>query len=798
MLYPEAIEDKIGFDKIRSILESACSSDLGVRYLDKMKFTDRFDQVKKRLEQANEFRFILTTQAPFPSTHYIDATPHLDKARVEGAFLEEEEFFDVKRSLETLFQCVDFFANTEEDEYPALKSLLDFINLDRGIVKSISRIIDDEGRMRDDASKELQQIRRLMLSEQTRLRKVLDGILRNARSQGYIPEDSSLTVRDGRMVIPVLAEYKRKVQGFVHDESSTGQTVYIEPTEVLEINNEIRDLGYRESREVVRILIQLTATLRPHIKALRGAYNFLGMIDFIRAKAKLAIQLNAVFPRLEKRRLIYWKEAVHPLLYLSNQKQRKKTIPLSLHLDDEQRILLISGPNAGGKSVSLKTVVLIQYMLQCGLLVPMQEDSAAGIFQSLFIDIGDEQSLENDLSTYSSHLTNMEFFLKFADKKTLLLIDEFGTGTEPEFGGPIAEAILEELNKKQVYGVITTHYANLKEYAESAGAIINGAMRFDSEQLAPTYELEIGKPGSSYALEIARKIGLPKHVLEKAKNKVGIDQVNYDQLLSSLEAEKEKYNKLLKGVEEKDKRLSNTTKVYEDLKDYLDHQKKEIVNQAKQEAQALLSEANQKIEATIRTIQEEKADKEKTRKARQELEEFKEKVEPVKRRPIMKPAGPKVIPGEIKAGDHVRITDSGATGEVIAIKGKAADLLIGDLRSNVKLNRLERLSKGAARQEKKKTSSNGKTMDIVNKRANFNTELDLRGKRAEEVIPLVNNFIDDALMFSISDMRILHGKGNGVLRGIVRDQLKKHPNVKKAKDEHIDRGGAGVTVVEMK
>ena len=798
MLYPKNLEEKIGFDTVRELIKSHCSSTLGTAYAERMNFSDDFSRISKLLAQTEEFRNILVQEESFPASNFIDVTAHLEKAKTAGAFLTEEEFHELQLSLDTIFRCLKFFEQDEEDEYPELKKLGSFISLDKNLLRSIGAIIDEKGHMRNNASKALQDLRRMIQSEQVRLRKVLDQIMRQARQQGFTPEDASLTVRGGRMVIPVLAEYKRRIKGFVHDESATGQTVFLEPAEVLDINNEIRDLEYREKREIVRILMSLTDQLRPHLRALRSAYNFLGMIDFIRAKARFALRLDASCPKLEKRNLMDWYRARHPLLQMSLEQQGREIVPLNVRLDDEQRILIISGPNAGGKSVCLKTVALLQYMLQCGMLIPIDDHSHAGIFKSIFIDIGDEQSLENDLSTYSSHLTNMDHFLRFADNRSLVLIDEFGTGTEPQFGGAIAEAILEQLNALQTYGIITTHYTNLKQYADEADGVINGAMRFDSEKLEPLFQLEIGKPGSSFALEIAQKIGLPKKVLGRAKEHIGVEKVEFDKMLSDLEVEKARFETQNRELIAKEKRLTKLSEEYEELKSYMENQRKQILNEAKQEAQRLLKDTNQQIEATIRSIKENKAEKEATRQARQNLENLKQQVKPdkVKAKP---PARVEKEEGEIREGDAVRVLDNGAIGEVISVKGKQAEILIGSLKSTIKLNRLEKISRKALKNTAADTkSASPKGLDINKKFSEFSTNLDIRGKRAEEALPTLQNFVDEASMFGMNELRIIHGKGNGILREVVRDYLYRHDRVAQAHDEHVERGGAGVTIVKLR
>ncbi len=801
MLYPkENIEQKTGFDKIRQHLKAGCSSSLGTAFVDKMQFTDDFQKISKLLYQTEEFRQILTSGEPFPGGNYINVLRHLDKAQVEEAFLTEDEFHELELSLDTIFKCLAFFEKTEESAYPYLKALSDFIHLDAGIIREIRKIIDEQGKVKNTASNALNQIRHAILSAQHRVRRTLDRILHTAKSSGYTPDEALITLRGGRMVIPVLAEHKRHIKGFIHDESATGQTVFLEPTEVLEINNELRDLEYQEKREVIRILKALTTFIRPHLPALRAAYQFLGMIDFIRAKAKFAIQLQAQLPLLEKAQVIDWYNARHPLLTLSLQQQGKSIMPLDIQINGDQRILVISGPNAGGKSVCLKTVALLQYMLQCGMLIPVSENSKAGIFQSIFIDIGDEQSLENDLSTYSSHLTNMHFFLKFADKKTLFLIDEFGVGTEPQFGGAIAQSILENLNEQRAFGVITTHYSNLKQFADSTPGIVNAAMVFDAEHLEPLYQLKIGKPGSSYALEIAHKIGLPTKVIEAAKTLIGEERVSFDQMLNELEADKKKYNELNQKVSQENRLLNKRVQEYEELKSFLEVQKKKIVEEAKEEARRLLSETNQQIEHTIRTIKESQADKQKTREVRKNLETFTKKVKPST--PAPKRPQPQLqerVSGPIVPGDYVLLSDRGAVGEVLSLKGDLAEISIGALKSNVKLTRLEKISRNTFKKISGDTGSSSyhSNIDLNQKLSGFSTNLDIRGKRAEEIFPIVENFVSEGNMFGFHELRIIHGKGDGILRKVVRDHLRQMKVVKAAHDEHVEHGGAGVTIVQL-
>ena len=830
MLYPQNIEIKLGFDKIRERLNELCVSTLGRNFVEKVRFSDNYDLIQKMIRQVDEMKNILQFEpTAFPSQNYLDVNYQLSKAAIEGAFLTEEEFFNVKLSLRTIQECLRFFDKKEPEEFPQLRELVGTAFLERNkddentkqvqapqlairsLLDSLDKIIDDRGKLKDNASSELQAIRKRMQNQENDLRKTLDRILKNARANGWISDDFSLTLRGGRMVIPIAAEHKRKIKGFVHDESDTGKTVFLEPTEALEANNEIRELESAEKREIVRILMELTNQMRPHVPILRKAYTFLGIIDFIRAKARLAIEVNGIAPLSLNSQVVDWKNAVHPLLFLSFKKQGKTVKPLTIVLNSENRILLVSGPNAGGKSITLKTLGLLQYMYQCGLLVPMAEHSTIGMFRNVFIDIGDEQSLENDLSTYSSHLTNMKYFLLNSDRKTLFLIDEFGTGTEPSLGGAIAESILEDINKSGAYGAINTHYTNLKTFADKTDGITNGAMRYDAEHLEPMYELEIGKPGSSFAIEIAYKIGLPKAIIDKSKQKIGNQQVSFEKLLKELEIERKVFAD--KNVENatKQRKLDQLLEQYTSLKTFLDNEKKTILNTAKLQAKELVKNANQKIEATIKDIREKGADKLATKEIRQELQDFQDglKVEKLvadkiissekndSEKEIIEKDVIEVIEGEITIGSLVRIKGQEALGEVIGMRGKDAEVAIGELKTTVKLNRLEKISRKEFKQ-KSAPKSKFVGVDMNDKMMNFSFNLDLRGKRGDEAIMEVDKFMNDALMLGQDELRIVHGKGDGILRTLIRNHLRGYKQVAKTQDEHADRGGAGVTLVSMR
>ena len=802
MLYPQTLEQKLGFDKLREWLREACISTLGQYYVDKIRFSDNFGMVEKLVSQTAEMKTILETGENFPSQNYIDVTAYLKRASIEGMLLTQTEFSDIKSSLETIKLCLRFFESQEPEAFPLLGEYAKTIRVEKQITDAIEKIIDARGQIRDSASPELARIRRQLITEQAGIRKKLDSILRSAKSSGWISDDVSLTIRNGRAVIPIAAEYKRRLKGFIHDESATGQTVFIEPTEVLESNNEIRELEYEERREINRILLQLTAQLRPFVPDLRKAYHFLGLLDFLRAKAKLALEMQAISPEFLNKQFVDWREARHPILHVSFQKAGKKVVPLTIEMNEKNRILIVSGPNAGGKSVALKTVGLIQYMFQCGLLVPMREDSSMGFFQNIFIDIGDEQSLENDLSTYSSHLTNMRHFLTLANKRTLFLIDEFGTGTEPGLGGAIAEAILEDLTKSGAYGMINTHYTNLKVLADKTPGLINAAMRFDGEHLEPLYQLEIGRPGSSFAFEIAFKIGLPNGVINRAKEKLGTQQVNFEKLLKELDIERRVFSEKNIELGIKERKLSKELSEYTKLKTNIETNEKKIVNEAKQKAKTLLADANQLIENTIREIKENKAEKEKTKTVRTKLEKY-TKTELIPEELPVEAVQEEIYEpeqGEIMPGNYVRIIGQSTIGEVLSIKGKDIEVRIGDLKSNIKLNRLEKVSsktyKAATGEKTVKTSSRG--VDLNERMLNFSFNLDIRGKRGEEALGVVDQFMDNAIMLGYDELRVVHGKGDGILRTLIRNHLKGYSQVASMVDEHADRGGAGVTIVKLR
>ncbi len=753
MIFPGEFELKVGFDGIRALVKEFCLGP-GRHCVDEMGFLDELPEIRSLLGQTEELRRILVSEENFPSQDYYDLTAELARIRTGGTYIEPENLTLLKLSLSSINQILDFFRKHAADMFPYLSSLSKEVSIDNELIPEIDRIIDDKSQVRDEASSALKKIRKERKTKLGAVEKKIAQSLKLARRSGWTPENAELTLRDGRLVIPLLSTHKRKIQGFVHDESATGQTVYLEPADVLETNNEIRELEYAERREVIRILTAFTDTVRPSAGELIQAYNFLGSIDFIRAKAMLATRINGILPAgISEKPGIQWKEAVHPLLYLAHLRQKKKVVPLSIELDGENRILVISGPNAGGKSVCLKTTGLLQYMFQCGILPSAKEESTFGIFRNIFIDIGDEQSLENDLSTYTSKLLNLKFFLEKLDEHSLFLIDEFGTGTDPALGGPIAEASLEEMNRKKAFGVVTTHYSNLKLLAGKVRGINNGAMLYDARKMKPLYLLKTGKPGSSFAFEIARQVGFPPEVLNAAAEKTGTSQLDFDRELQNLEAEKSELGKRSTEVKVADEFLNEMITKYQELSKELESSRKEILNKAKEEAKNILDQSNRLIEKTIKEIRESQAEKARTKEARQEVQELKTKIG-------------RDIDKEEKRDPKEKKPVTISIGQLITKPPRGPYQSFYD--------------------------------DLQQKLQQFELTLDLRGKRAEESHSLLQRYIDDAILLSIPEVRILHGKGNGILRQVTRDYLAGIKEVKKYADEALERGGAGVTVVNFR
>lgn len=829
MIYPEQYESKVGFDRIRELVKSHCLFEPGRERVDNMVFLTDPAEIARELDLVDEFMSIDKGVADFPVNHFIDNREALKKAVVEGTYMVEEEVFGLVKSIDSVRAILHFFKADEEEKYPTLQELCKPVKVFPYVQDRIAKVLNKHGKIKDNASPELNHIRRSQHDKQGAVSKKLNQLMSKAQREGWVDADAAPTYRNDRPVIPVMAGSKRKLGGLVHDESATGKTVFIEPAEVVELSNQIKELEYAERREIINILIALTADLRPYIPDLLGTQDFLSTIDFIRARALFARRIDACRPKLEAVQQFDWREARHPLLYLAHKAEQKEVVPLSFHLTKEDRILLISGPNAGGKSVCLKTIGLLQYMLQCGLLVSCKPESVFGLFAGIFIDIGDEQSIDNDLSTYSSHLLNMKFFLKHASSDTLVMIDEFGTGTEPMLGGAIAESILEQLNLSGTSGVITTHYTSLKHYATSSEGIINGAMLFDNQKMQPLYQLQVGKPGSSFAFEIARKIGLPEDVLESASGKVGQDHIDFDKHLREILRDKKYWEGKRQKIRQSEKKLEELMGRYEKELNESEKQRKVIVREAKQQADAMLLGANKKIEKTIREIREADAEKEKTKEVRKELESFKENIEVEKgqeekkvekrleeirkrgselesRRPDLRQRSKKSLAHkqvkedpEIHVGDMVRLRGQEAAGEVIELKGKKVIVAFGILKSTSKLDQLEKIQGEEAGRLKIKTKSKVKLgdWDVTNRRVSFRPDIDLRGKRADEAMGIVVDYIDEAIMVGARELRILHGKGNGILRQLIREYLHTMDLVEWYGDEEIQKGGAGITVVKL-
>jgi DNA mismatch repair protein MutS2 len=825
VIYPNNFESKIGFDRIRELAKKYCLFEPGRQLIDELGMLTDPDKLNLRLDQTEEFRKILTEGIDFPIDHFIDISRLLSKAHIEGTFLEEYEVFDLRRALDSVKAILNFLKNDDKNLYPALKIMASEVKLFPMVTDRINNLLNKNGKIKDNASRELQNIRHELLSKQAGISKRLSAILRKAQSEGWVEEDATLAIRNGRPVIPVPAANKRRISGYIHDESGTGKTAYVEPAEIVEANNELRELENAERREITKILIAFTDFVRPYIEELIIAHSFLASVDACRARAKLAVSLKAIRPPLVQNSQILWEQALHPLLLLSFREAGKEgeVVPLDIELNQKARILLISGPNAGGKSVCLKTVGLLQYMYQCGFLVPVKENSRFGIFESFFIDIGDEQSIENDLSTYSSHLLNMKFFLRNSNTKTLVLIDEFGTGTEPMIGGAIAEAVLENLNASGSFGIITTHYTNLKHFAASADGIVNGAMLFDTEKIRPIFKLAIGRPGSSFAFEIARKIGLPEEILQKAKDKVGQDHIDFDKHLRDIIRDKKYWENKRDRIRVSEKRLGGLVEQYD--KELSDSEKlrKRILQEAKLKASEILAGANKQIENTIREIREADADKLKTKEARQKLEDFRQEVEKIdqekdelqkklealkKREESLVSRQPKIIKKsvakekfdpEIVTGDFVMMTGQETPGQVLKISGKKYTVAFGNIQTSVKADKIGKISLEKYKELARKvtTVSDLGDWNIGERRLSFRPDIDLRGKRADDALQILSEFIDEAIMVQSRELRILHGKGNGILRELIRQQLKINKLVEWFGDEHIERGGSGITLVRL-
>ena len=841
MIYPSNFENKIQFSEIRSLLKGYCLCQLGKDKVDEMAFSGDVAVINTMLRQTREFRRLQEESDDFPLQFFFDMRESVKRIRLEGTHLEENEIFDLRRSLETIAAIVRFLDRGSDEgvyDYPTLHELTEGVLTFPEILRRIDQILDKYGKVKDSASPALADIRMQLHKAEGSVSRTLYSILRAAQSEGLVDKDVTPTVRDGRLVVPIAPGLKRKIKGIVHDESSTGKTVFVEPTEVVEANNRIRELEAEERREVVRILVDFTKLVRPYVNEIIYAYLLLAEIDFIRARAEFAVLVGGIEPEVQVAPVIDWISSRHPLLWLALKKQDKPVVPLDITLTRDRHILIISGPNAGGKSVCLKTVGLLQYMLQCGLSVPMSERSTVGVFKNLMIDIGDEQSIENDLSTYSSHLLNMKNMMRQANDGTLLLIDEFGTGTEPQIGGAMAEAVLNQFVKKQAWGVITTHYQNLKHYADSHDGIANGAMLYDRHEMRPLFQLAIGQPGSSFAIEIARKTGIPEEVIKEASEMVGSDYIQSDKYLQDIVRDKRYWENKRQNVHQREKELERTVARYEKEIADLEQSRKDILRKAKEQAEELLKESNKKIENAIREIRESQAEKEETKRIREELNEFKagvseidakanddliaKKIRQIQERKErhkkhkdekaererqaaakLREAASKAAKKEgrnLEVGDSVKIKGLSTVGKIESMDGKNATVIFGGMRTKMPASRLEYVDMAEAKKEDVAPVFNvsRETRETIdNRKLNFHQDLDVRGMRGDEALNAVMYFIDDACLVGMSRVRILHGKGNGILRQLIRQYLATVPSVTSFRDEHVQFGGAGITVVDI-
>lgn len=830
MIYPANFESKIGFDRIRALIAERCNTEAARAKLDEHRFSSRREVVENRIASADEMRTIIQMEHEFPNEEFCDLTALIAKVRVEGTFLDLEEAVLLARALRQVDAISRFIRSRERAVYPYLHRLTEDVISLEAIANHIDSLIDRFGQMRDSASDELYRIRRAIREREGQASKRLQQVLQAAKSAGIVEADATLSIRDGRAVIPVSAGNKRKLNGFVQGESATGKTVFIEPVEVVELNNELRELEYAERREIVRILSELTDRIRPEIDTIEASADYLATIDMLRAKGRFAAENGCVRPIVSLDGRMELRTARHPLLAIALAKEKKSVVPLDMVLNGEKRILVISGPNAGGKSVCLKTVGLLQYMFQCGFPIPCGENSELPLFESIFIDIGDEQSIDNDLSTYSSHLMNMKNMLSGASSRTLVLIDEFGTGTEPIMGGAIAEAILEQLVERGTYGVITTHYSNIKYFASNHEGVENGAMMFDVQNIRPLFRLEMGKPGSSFAVEIARKIGLPEQIIRTASEKAGSDHINIERQLREIARDRRYWEQKRDRIRIADRKVEELETSYAEQLSRIKAERQQIIREAKEEAQRLIADANRQIENTIRTIRESQAEKELTRLARKELDDVRERtardevaeaersarvdreMERIERRrqrrEERKAAGgksesaevvEKQIPRVIEVGTKVRIKNQDGVGEVQEVKGKKATVAFGHILTTVALDRLEAVSNAEyKRQTRPTTARTVVSVDVSQRKLNFKDNIDVRGMRAVDALEAVQSFIDDAIMVGIGSVSILHGKGTGALKEEIRRYLRTVPDVATAADEHADRGGAGITIVTFR
>ncbi|MDR1371846.1 MAG: Smr/MutS family protein [Dysgonamonadaceae bacterium] len=812
MIYPYNYEQKTGFDTIKLLVADLCLSQQGKEKAEEMSFSNNFLLIKTQLSQTDEFMTIILQEENFPADRLPDIRNALKKIQIEGAFISEKELFEIRQALNAINAVLTCLNNcNKRTPCPHLMQLAAGISQFPHQIKQIDGVIDRFGQILDQASGELALIRSQIANSTKSLSKAMAEILKKAQAESSAEKDVTPTMRDGRLVIPVLSAYKRKVRGIVHDESATGKTVFIEPQEIIEINNKIRELEGRQKREIIRILTEITDAMRPEISEIIKSYNFLAETDFIRAKATFAINTQSVMPDFENVQQLDWMSAIHPLLMISHKKQGKQVTPVDIKLDSVNRILLVSGPNAGGKSVLLKTAALLQYMLQSGMLIPVEKRSKTGIFTSLFIDIGDQQSIENDLSTYSSHLSSMKYMIENITPKTLIMIDEFGSGTEPRTGGAIAEAILQKFSDSKTFGIITTHYHNLKTFAgDSSNSVINGAMLYDTQTMQPLFKLETGYHGTSLAIEIARKTGLPDEIIKTAVEKAGHDYINLDQYLAGIMHDRQYWKQKCEQIAQHEKQLEQTKNEYNTLIQTHNQTKRKYLDDARKEAQKLLSDVNTQIEKTIRDIKESQAGKTQTQEARKTLETFRHEIHNDLSVSATQPSREEITPEvttnisppsqvDITVGSTVRLPGSHTTGTVINIKNNIYIIAFGAIKTKLRKDQIEPATESVTPRQSMymEPSSSSHADYIYNKKLHFKGELDIRGMRSDDALKTLVLYIDDAIQCTVPRVRILHGKGNGTLRDVVRTYLKTVEYITNFQDEDVQFGGTGITVVEF-
>ena len=817
MIYPENFESKIGFDTVRRMVAAKCCSPLGTALVEEMSFSADFAEVERRLGRVEEFRRIITDGEDFPSGSIKDVTERLRSIKADGTYLTGAELVDLATSLATMASIEAFFRTRRNEEgvsqYPLLDEIAADLKLFPALSKAIDRIVDRWGGIKDTASPELADIRRNIARMGGSINSAMKRVISAAVRDGLLDPDVSASVRDGRLVIPVSPMNKRRIPGIVHDESASGKTVFIEPAEVVEANNRLRELQLEEHREEVRVLVAMAAELRPYLGELADSFGLLGLFDFIRAKAQWAVEIEASMPSLSKGPEMEWYHACHPVLRERLISKGKEIVPLNITLTPEKRILVVSGPNAGGKSVTLKTVAIVQYMAQCGLLPALYDNSHMGIFSNIFIDIGDDQSIEDDLSTYSSHLRNMKLFLNRGNARTLFLIDEFGAGTEPQIGGAIAQAVLYEFNSKKMWGVVTTHFQNLKQFAGETPGLVNGSMLYERREMRPLFALSIGQPGSSFAIEIARNTGLPDSIIKAAGEIVGSDYLNLDKYLLDIARDRRYWENKRQQIKQKEKKIEDALERYENDAETLRAKRREILEEARQEAKKILEGSNAAIERTIHDIRVAQAEREQTLEARRKLEKQKrdlaegsgpehpliEKASKRKgKKAVQKPQAAPEAKKELKAGDNVLLDNAGTPGTIEEIRGKDAVVIFGQLKTTVKLDRLSpTLRKPSSGLKKPTVTSSASSQESRERQLRFSNEIDVRGMRVDEAVQAVTYFIDDAVQFNSSRVRILHGTGTGALRQYIRQYLATVPSVRHFADEDVRLGGAGITVVDL-